>query len=139
MPSDRERDLEAIQALGQTWTDAMKHSDIDRLLELVTEDAVFMPPNAPSIVGRPALAQAYRVVFAMFQVEQTFAPEAIQVGGGWAFVRGRDTLAMTPLAGGPSIEMNGRGISIMHRTEDGSWKFARGITNREAPLKGTAA
>ena len=31
----------------------MKHSDTDRLLELVTEDAVFMPPNAPSIVGRP--------------------------------------------------------------------------------------
>ena len=94
---------------------------------------MFMPANAPSVVGRAALEQTYRVFFAGFEVHQTFAPEEIQDGGDWAFVRGTDTFEMKPRQGGDPVVVRGRGISILRRVEDGSWKFARGITNTASP------
>ena len=127
------RDRESIQQLGQDWVDAVHHGDVDGLLDLVTDDVVFMPANAPSIVGRAAVEQTYRAVFAAFEVEQTFAPEEIQVGGDWAFVRGPDALETRPSAGGDSIAVRGRGLSILRRVEDGSWRFARRITNTASP------
>ena len=130
---DEERDREAIRQLGQDWVEAVHRGDVDRLLDLVTDDVVFMPHNAPSIAGRAAVEQAYRAVFAAFEVEQTFAPEEIQVGGDWAFVRGADAVEMKPRAGGDPIAARGRGISILRRVEDGSWRFARGITNSASP------
>ena len=131
MHQEEERDRAAIRQLGQDWVDAVHHGDVDRLLDLVTDDVVFLPHNAPSIVGRAAVEQSYRAVFAAFEVEQTFAPEEIQVGGDWAFVRGTDAIELKPRAGGDPIVVRGRGISILRRVEDGSWKFARGITNTE--------
>lgn len=65
----------------------MNDRNIDRILDLVTDDVVFMPPNALSIIGRTALEQTYREFFAKLEVDQTFAPEEIQVGGDWAFAR----------------------------------------------------
>ena len=132
MLTDEERDRQAIQELGRNWEEAVRRKDVDLLLELVTDDVVFMPGNAPSVVGRAALKQAYGAMFAGFEFEQSFAPEEIQVGGNWAFVRGTDTLEMKPLAGGDPVVVRGRGISILRRVEDGSWKFARGITNTES-------
>ena len=133
MRNDEERDRAAIQELGQDWVEAVHRGDVDRLLDLVTDDVVFMPHNAPSIVGRAAVEQAYRAVFAAFEVDQTLAPEEIQVGGDWAFVRGTDAIEMKPRAGGASVVVTGRGISILRRVEDGSWRFARGITNTASP------
>ena len=133
MPEDEERDRAAIRQLGQDWVEAVHHGDVDRLLDLLTDDVVFMPHNAPSIVGRSAVEQTYRAVFAAFEVEQTFVPEEIQVGGDWAFVRGTDAIEMKPRAGGAPVVGRGRGISILRRVADGTWKFARGITNTASP------
>jgi ketosteroid isomerase-like protein len=132
---DEERDRQAVEGIGRDWAEAVRHRDVDRLLDLVTEDVVFMPPNAPSVVGRAALEQAYRAFFAGFEVHRTFTPEEIQVGVDWAFVRGTDTLEMKQLQGGDPVVVRGRGISILRCVEDGSWKFARGITNAESPQK----
>ena len=78
----------------------------------------------------------YRSFFAQFSVGQTFAPEEIQVGGDWAFGWGNDTLTLTPVAGGLPIQLRGRGLSIMRRQPDGSWKFARGMNNMTEPPQG---
>ncbi len=133
MLSDEERDRAAIQQLGRDWVEAVRHGDIDRLLNLVTDDVVFMPHNAPSIVGRGAVEQGYRAVFAAFEVDQTIAPDEIQVGRDWAFIRGTDVIEMKPRAGGAPIVAKARGVSILRRVEGGSWKFARGITNVTSP------
>ena len=94
-----ERDRQAIRQLGRDWAEAVQHKDIDRLLDLVTDDVVFMPANAPSLVGRSALGQTYRAFLAGFEVHQTFAPEEIQVGGDCG-VRSRNGHARNEAAGG---------------------------------------
>ena len=54
--------------------------------------------------------------------------EELQVVGDWAFAWGTEEFTLVPQAGAP-IEMRGKGMSILKRQADGSWKFARGINN----------
>ena len=63
MLTEEERDRQAVQELGRNWAEAVRRRDVDRHLELVTDDVVFMPANAPAVVGRAALEQAYRAIF----------------------------------------------------------------------------
>jgi ketosteroid isomerase-like protein len=72
----------------------------------------------------------YRSFFPQFaSVEQTVTIEELQVVGDWAFAWGSEELTLLPQAGAARIELQGKGMSILKRPPDGSWKFARGINN----------
>jgi ketosteroid isomerase-like protein len=45
-------DLRSIQRLTEDWTAAVRAKDILRLTDMVTEDAVFLPPGFPPIRGK---------------------------------------------------------------------------------------
>jgi ketosteroid isomerase-like protein len=62
-------------------------------------------------------------------VEQTANPEEVEVAGDWAFIWGTESFVLVPQAGGAAIRMQGKGMTILRRQSDGSWKFARGINN----------
>jgi uncharacterized protein (TIGR02246 family) len=126
-------DREAILQLGKEWEEAVGSRDLDRILSLVTEDVVFLPHGSASIAGKQAVRETYRALFARYSIQQTFAPEEIQIGGDWAFTRGADLLTLVPLDGGVPIVIRARGISILKRGADGAWKFARGISNLDQP------
>lgn len=132
---DEQGDLDAIKRLDEEWGVAVRAKDIDRILDLITEDVVFMPANSPSVSGKAAVREIYQDFLAKFSVEQTFHPQEIPVAGDWAFSWGNDMLILTPVSGGPPIQVEGGGMSIMRREPDGSWKFARGINNFSQPPK----
>lgn len=128
-PSEIE-DKHAIRKLTEDWLAAVRRKDIPTLLTMITEDVVFLPPGHPPISGRPAVEAMYAGFFPQFSsVEQTAATEEIVVAGDWAFAWGSETLTLVPQAGTAPIQMHGKGMSILRRQSDGSWKFARGINN----------
>jgi uncharacterized protein (TIGR02246 family) len=120
---------EAIQRLTQRWIEAVKAKDIDRLLSLVTDDVVFLPPSWPPIKGKQAVGELYRSLFTQFDVDQAAVIEEIELTGEWAFSWGTETLTLSPLRGGQPIRTRGKGLTILRRQPDSSWKFARGINN----------
>jgi uncharacterized protein (TIGR02246 family) len=120
---------EAIHQLSQRWIEAVKAKDIDQLLRLVTDDIGFLPPGMPPIKGKDAVSELYRSLFAQFDVDQAAHSEETEVAGDWAYSWGTETLTLSPLAGGPSVCLRGKGLTILRRQHDGSWKFARGINN----------
>ena len=90
-------DAQEIRRLSESWVAATKAGDVERLLALVTDDVIFLPPNAPEIRGKPAVEGVYRMFFAQFgSVEQTPSIDEIQVVGDWAFSWGTDALELTP-------------------------------------------
>ena len=128
----RERDdKQAIRKLSAQWLAAMREKDIAQLTSMVTEDAVFLPPGFPPIRGRSEVEAMYNSFFPQFRsIEQTVDIEEVQVAGDWAFAWGTEKFVLVPLAAGaPPIEMEGKAMSILRRQADGSWKFARGVTN----------
>ena len=123
-------DEQAIRKLTEAWLAAVRAKDSRRLAGMVTDDAVFLPPGFPPIRGRPAVETMYRSFFPQFSsVEQTVSIEEVQVAGDWAFAWGTEQFTLVPRAGGAPIEIEGKGMSILKRQPDGSWKFARGINN----------
>jgi ketosteroid isomerase-like protein len=104
--------------------------ELQPLLSLVTDDVVFLPPNAPAINGRRAVEAMYRAFFAQFsKVEQMAVTEELEIAGEWAYAWGSESLTLTPQAGGPPVVLAGKGMTILRRQKDGAWKFARGINN----------
>jgi uncharacterized protein (TIGR02246 family) len=121
--------IEAVHQLTRAWIEAVKTKDIDRLLSLVTDDVVFLPPSGPPIKGKQAVGDLYRSLFAQFDVDQVANNEEIEVAGEWAFSWGFETLTLSPLGGGSPIRMRGKGLTVLRQQAEGSWKFARGINN----------
>jgi uncharacterized protein (TIGR02246 family) len=130
-------DEQAIRRLTKDWLAAVRAKDIARLTDMVTEDAVFLPPGLPPVRGKQAVAAMYASFFPQFSsVEQTVSMEEIQVTGDWAFTWGGERFVLVPRTGGPPIQMEGKGMSILRRQPGASWRFARGINNtlpRSAP------
>ena len=123
-------DEQAIRQLSEDWLAAVRAKDIPRLSGLVTDDVVFLPPGFPPIRGKQAVETLYRSFFPQFSsVEQSVSIEEVQLAGDWAFAWGTERFTLVPQAGGAPIEIEGKGMSILRRQPDGSWKFARGINN----------
>ena len=122
-------DRDAILALVQQWREATTARDIPKLLAMVTEDIVFLPGTIPPVRGKAAVEELYRSAFAQYrQIEQLAAVEEVQIAGDWAFLWGTDELRLQPESG-PLVHMKGKGLSVLKRQADGTWKFWRGINN----------
>jgi uncharacterized protein (TIGR02246 family) len=128
-------DEDAIRRLSDDWASAVKAKDLDRILDMVTDDVVFLPPGAPEVRGKPAVAELYSGLFARFNVEQTPTLDEVRVAGEWAFAWGADEVRATPVSGGPATHARGKAMTILRRGIDGAWRFARGINNMMAEAR----
>lgn len=122
-------DEAAIRQLFTTWGEASRKKDIERLLTLITKDAVFLAPGQPPLRGREAARQLFTTIFSRFDLEQNFEIAELQLLGDWAFCWGTDSSVMRPVGGGEAIRARGMGLSLIRRGADGGWRFARGINN----------
>jgi uncharacterized protein (TIGR02246 family) len=130
MPWPQLDDRQAIQRLNEEWISAVGKKDIPSLINRITEDVVFLLPGLPPICGKRAVQAMYADFFPQFsKVEQTSTLEEVEVAGDWAFAWGTERLVLMPKSGGAPIRVQGKGMSIFRRQPDGSWKFARGISN----------
>jgi uncharacterized protein (TIGR02246 family) len=127
--SDVEHDQSQIRSLSQAWIEAMRAKDIDRLLSMIIDDAVFLPPGSPPVRGHDEVKKMLGTFFSRCHPEQSIAIGEIQICGDWAFTWGAETMKATPVNGGSPLTMRGHGLSILRRQKDGSWKFAWGINN----------
>jgi uncharacterized protein (TIGR02246 family) len=129
-------DTGAIERFTAEWNAAMKAKDVTRLVSMVTEDVVFLPPGFPPIRGRQAVEAMYRSFFPQFsRIEQEAVSEEVEVMGDWAFAWGTESTVLIPQGEGAPIRMDGKGLSILKRQADGSWKCARAINNSQVRVK----
>lgn len=126
-------DTAALERTFQAWSEAVAASDSEAVGELVAGDATFWSHGQPSLVGRAATVSAFRDVFETYRMRQDFECTELILSGRWAFVRGVEHNELTPRGGGESVEVRQRAFSVLHRGDDGEWRFARGMTNQEAP------
>ena len=117
-------DEQQIRQLVDTWMTASKRGDVNTVLSLMTDDALFM------VAGRPVMNK--QQFSAAMQAQAGDAAPAIdgesnileiQVTGDWAYMRSslRVTIAMPD---GRTITRAGHTLSIL-RKQDGQWLLAR--------------
>lgn len=126
-------DERAIRDLFASWAEASAAKSVERLLTFITDDAVFLAPGQEPIRGKAAFEHLYRRVLSLYEFEQNWVFEEIQIHGDWAYCWGRDSVVMTPVNGGTPVRARGMGLSVLRKGKAG-WLVACGINNmtREA-------
>ncbi|WP_257385972.1 YybH family protein [Tahibacter caeni] len=118
-------DEQQIRELVSAWMAASKTGDVDTVLSLMADDAVFL------VAGRPPMHKADFAAAARAQArgdaprfDGTNEIQELRVLGDWAFLWQRLTVTAVPPDGGESTVRSGHTLTIFRR-QDGRWVLAR--------------
>jgi uncharacterized protein (TIGR02246 family) len=117
--SDDER---AIRDLVETWMRATKMGDAATVLDLISDDVVFMVPGAEPF-GKAAFAAALKGLGAM-TIEGRSDIRELSVHGDIAWLRNR--IEMTATAPDSKVtRRSGYTLTILRKEADGRWRLSR--------------
>lgn len=122
--------VQEIYALLDAWREALAAGDGPAVTALVTDSAEFWSQGTSPIKGRAALAEAFAPFFSDYQLLQVFDCSELIVRGNVAFLRGLERNRLISRASGDTTIVIQRAFSIVRRSPDGQWRFARGMTNQ---------
>ena len=124
------QDLTQLRSITDEWVRVTLIRDFDSLTRLLTDDVVFLPPDAPVVVGKTAV----RAFLDAFPAVTAFTAE-LDVAEGrpdltWA--RGSFRMTVEP-APGQSASMVGKWSATYRKQDDGAWLCASDTWNLDAP------
>ena len=126
-------DLRAIEKLHKQDVDATLAHDPQALADLFTEDAVLLEPGAPAVIGKPAILAQNRKDSAEHPKAKIvgYKPEIkdLKVVDGWAFEWDLFEGSYKESEQAEVKTFHGKGLRILKKQSDGSWKFARVMWN----------
>jgi uncharacterized protein (TIGR02246 family) len=118
-------DEREIRDLVATWMTATRDGDVDAVLELMTDDAVFLTPGrAPMTKTDFAKAAEAQAGGKAPKFDGHSEMLEVQVLGDWAFMRTRLSVTATPPDGSPPTRREGHTLTLL-RKDSGRWKLAR--------------
>ena len=118
-------DEDQIRELVTTWITASLKGDIDTVLDLMTDDVIFLVPGrAPMRKDEFASAAKVQPGKSAPTIDGRSDIQEIKVLGDWAFIRTKLTVVATPPGGGQAVTRAGHTLSILKR-EHGKWVLAR--------------
>jgi uncharacterized protein (TIGR02246 family) len=117
-------DERAIREVHTTWIDAVNAGDLVRLLTLMADDVVFLNPGQAPF-GRDGFPVGFSAAHQQSRIRCISELEEVVIVGEVAYTLCRDSLSVTPRAGGEATELAGHRITIYRKQPDGRWLLAR--------------
>jgi uncharacterized protein (TIGR02246 family) len=121
-------DLAAIEKLHQQDIEVTLSQDPKGLIDVWAEDGVRFNPGGPPVVGRQAIEadnQKFRAVNPDFKVLKYATDiKEIQIVDDWAIEVGHTEATYKMSANDEPVSLNFKGMRLLKRQSDGSWKFA---------------
>ena len=121
-------DEKAIRDLVENWQRETKAGNLNAILDMMTEDVVFMLAGRPPMRGRDAFAETFRAGMQTqkFRIDSSAEIEELQLlSDTAAFCRTRLAVNMIPLNGGEPIQREGYTMTIFRKCPDGPWRLSR--------------
>ena len=128
--SNIQTDVQAQRDLAEAFDAAVNSGDLQRFLDLYTEDAVRLPPGSDPIRGKKAISRSIQQFFDEYKAQHELEVLDVRVSGDIAFSRGRWRSTDTPKSGGDPTSASGSWTTIRERQSDRSWKTILEIWNR---------
>lgn len=135
-PALAETPMEAAQKAHEAYLAAINANDLDMFLATVTDDIVFIAPNAPAMEGKGVVGPWVGGYFEAVETAWEKTTVEFVVSGDWAFERYRYQVTDTPRGGGEAYQDTGNGINIYRRGDDGVWRVARDAWATDQPAGG---
>jgi len=117
-------DERAIREVHATWIDAVNAGDLARLLGLMADDVMFLNPGRAPF-GRDGFPAGFSTAHQQSWIRCISELDEVVVVGEVAYTLCRDSLSVTPRAGGKATELAGHRITIYRKQPDGRWLLAR--------------
>lgn len=113
-----------IRELVATWMAATRDGDVEKVLSLMTEDAVFLVEGQPPF-GKQKFAESMRAPIGKprARIEGESEIQEVQISGALAFAWARLRVDVTPPQGA-TIRRAGHTLTVFRKT-GGRWRLAR--------------
>lgn len=125
---------EAAHKAHDVYLAAINANDLDMFLDAVTDDIVFIAPNAPVMEGKDQVGPWVAGYFDAVETAWEKTSVEFVVAGDWAYERYTYTVVDTPKGGTESYTDTGNGMNIYHLGDDGVWRVARDVWATNQPL-----
>jgi ketosteroid isomerase-like protein len=126
--------IQTIAAENAKKTSAGGTEGAKNYAEIATSDALWLPPDAPAISGREAIAQ-YALGFTQmkdFEINWDHSHVVVADSGDIAYSVGAYKGSAKDDQGEKQV-FEGKLVNIWHKQKDDSWKIAVGIWNTDDP------
>ena len=132
--ADVAADVAAVEAVVTAELSSIVAGDIAANVAMLTDDAVIMPPNEPTVAISDAERWFTEVLGAYDVSAGEYASHDISIHGDIAIDYYHGELTMTPAGSDEPVTESMKGIHILERQADGSWKISYDIWNSNAPM-----
>ena len=117
-------DEKEIRELVKSWFDATRKGDLDTVLDLMTDDVVFLVPGQAPF-GKPAFAETSKKhADQAIQFDAKSEIHEIRVLGDWAFMLTQLSVTTKHPDQDKPVVRNGHTLSVL-RKQAGKWRIAR--------------
>lgn len=119
----------AIRSVISSWLDATKRGDVDAVLNLMTEDALFLTPGQAPMTRAAFEAVSRSQAAAKLQIEAQSEIQEVQVDGAMGYLWSRLAVTVIPQDADP-IRREGHTLTVFKKV-GGRW-----LLHRDANLLG---
>ena len=130
---------QALRDLDAKWSAAAGAKDVDKTVSYYSDDAVVMPPNAPSATTRETIRSAWKEMLTTPGAAISWKATKVEVAksGDLAYVSGTYEETTTD-ASGKSAKGHGKYVEVWKKQADGIWKVVADIWNSDLPASAPA-
>ena len=119
-------DEQKIRTVHSIWIEAVNAGDLARLLTLIAEDVVFLTPGQAPF-GRESFSSNFMAAHQQMRISCISELEEVVVVGEVGYTRSRDTLSVSPRAGGKAAQLAGHRLTVYRKQSDGRWLLSRDV------------
>ena len=131
-------DIAAIEALLDAELNTLVAGDVEANTALLTSDALILPPDEPPVSAADAAAWSATFLEQFDVTEAEYLRHDISVHGDMAVDYYYGVITMSPIGSDESTKATMKGLHILARQADGSWKIRYDIWNSDGPGLGPA-
>jgi uncharacterized protein (TIGR02246 family) len=126
-------DKAAVDAVRNAEMAALNSGNVDSIMAVYAEDVDMMAPGVPTTRGAAAVRDMLIAMMKDVTLSGSYTTSVVEVSGDVAIDRFAGSLTMTPRAGGPAVTEMIKGLHVLRRQPDGSWKIVQDVWNVDAP------
>ncbi len=124
-------DRDALEEYVDEYVSQCLDRDWDALVERLTDDVVYMPPDEPAVIGKAAVADFLNA----FPIMTAFSSTIESADGSADHAATRSSFDLTVETEDGETRIVGKGVAT-YRKEGGRWRGATNCWNLDAPVGG---
>lgn len=117
-------DEEEIRRTMADWRNATLQGDLEAVLALMTDDAVFLTPGNPPMT-KTDFAAGFRSFAGKVRIDAKQDLHEIHAAGDLAYAWSRIEVTMTSVDTGTSSQRSGEVLTVFRRSPTGTWLLSR--------------